>query len=301
MKAPAGFWDQFGTKLISVAIAIVLWFVVLGSRNVEETKEVPIEIMTSSDLVASNAVVDRVAFRLSGPKAFLRAVLDRREEPIRVNLTGAKAGLVTYRFFSDNIRLPIGVKVQSIQPTAILVKLEPVKRKEVPVRLELRGVPPEGYRLTRAEISPNRVNIRGPESKVDALQELVALPVDLNTLRGEMAKDANFDLSRFQIALDGEVPRVEVVVEPVSANYKIKNLEVRAVGGRGRIEPAVATLLVRATQADLGRLDRARVSLIVDLAGKGKGKHTLPIKVSLPEGIGLVKVVPANVTVTVTD
>lgn len=98
MKASVGVFDHLGTKFISVGVAVVLWFVVLGSRNVEETKEIPIEIETSADLVASNEVVDRVAFRLSGPKAFLRAVLDRREEPIRVNLKGAKSGLVTYRF-----------------------------------------------------------------------------------------------------------------------------------------------------------------------------------------------------------
>src|SRR3954468_16624660 len=113
-----------GTKLISVAIAVVLWMIVLGSRNVEATKEIPLEIITPSDIVPANEIPDRIAFRLSGPKAFLRTVLDRKEEPIRVNLSGAKPGLVTYRFFSDNIRVPIGVKVVSINPTAILIKLE---------------------------------------------------------------------------------------------------------------------------------------------------------------------------------
>src|SRR6185437_7418841 len=120
-------WDSvtsnFGTKLISVGIAIVLWFVVLGSRNVEATKEIPLEVITPADLVVANDVPAKIAFRLSGPKAFLRAVLDRRDEPVRVNLAGAKPGLVTYRFFSDNIRVPIGVKVLSISPTAILIKL----------------------------------------------------------------------------------------------------------------------------------------------------------------------------------
>src|SRR5689334_22531141 len=97
--------SNLATKLISLAIAIVLWIVVLGSRNVEVTKEIPLEVITPADIVPSNDIPDRIAFRLSGPKAFLRAVLDRREEPIRVNLSGAKPGLVTYRFFSDNIRV----------------------------------------------------------------------------------------------------------------------------------------------------------------------------------------------------
>src|SRR5947209_20568335 len=141
-----------GTKIISVIIAAVLWIIVLGSRNVEVTKEIPVEVITSGDVVVANEIPEKIGFRLSGPKAFLRAILDRREEPIRVNMSGAKPGLVTYRFFSDNIRVPIGVKVLSVNPTAILIKLEYVKRREVPVRPTLQGMPSEGYRISKAEV-----------------------------------------------------------------------------------------------------------------------------------------------------
>src|ERR1700739_2979650 len=84
-----------GTKAISVMIAIVLWGIVLGSRNVEVTKEIPLEVITPADVVPANEIPDRIAFRLSGPSAFLRAIMDRRDEPFRVNLSGAKPGLVT--------------------------------------------------------------------------------------------------------------------------------------------------------------------------------------------------------------
>src|SRR5579871_4788238 len=113
--------SNLSLKIVSVIIAVVLWFVVLGSRNVEVSKDVPVEIITPADLVVANEVPDKVTFRISGPKAFLRNILNRREDPIRVNLSSAKAGLVTYRFFSDNIQIPIGVKVLSIVPTAIIV------------------------------------------------------------------------------------------------------------------------------------------------------------------------------------
>src|SRR6185295_11736789 len=122
--------------------------------------EIPLEVITPADIVPSNEIPDRIAFRLSGPKAFLRAVLDRREEPIRVNLAGAKPGLVTYRFFSDNIRVPIGVKVLSINPTAILIKLESLKHRDVPVRVETRGAPPEGYRVSGVSVKPEVVRIK---------------------------------------------------------------------------------------------------------------------------------------------
>ncbi|HRK02024.1 MAG TPA: hypothetical protein PLH57_05115, partial [Oligoflexia bacterium] len=126
-------------KALSILIAAVLWFVVLGSRNVEIAKEVPIEVVAPADLIVANEVPDKVSFRLAGPKAFLRNVLNRKEDPIRVNLTAAKPGLITYRFFTDNIQVPLGVKVLSINPTAIVVKLEVNRKKEIPVRLVMKG------------------------------------------------------------------------------------------------------------------------------------------------------------------
>ena len=217
------------TKLISVMIAIVLWGVVLGSRNVEVTKEIPLEIITPPDVVPANDIPDRIAFRLSGPKAFLRSILDRREDPIRVNLSGAKPALVTYRFFSDNIRVPIGVKVLSINPTAILIKLEYLKRREVPVRVELSGTPAEGYRVVRAEVQPERVRIKGAESRVDSVTEIATTPIDISNLKKPIEKEVPIDLTRYNVQLEGALPKAIIDVEPIAANFRIKNVDIRVI------------------------------------------------------------------------
>src|SRR4051812_30789871 len=97
--------SNLGTKIVSVIIAMVLWVIVLGSRNVEETMEIPMEIITAADIVPFNDVPEKIAFRLSGPKAFLRTFLSRRQDPIRLNLAAAKPGVVTNRIYSDSIRV----------------------------------------------------------------------------------------------------------------------------------------------------------------------------------------------------
>jgi YbbR domain-containing protein len=291
--------SNIGTKVVSVIIAIVLWGVVLGSRNVEVTKEIPLEVITPADIVPANEIPDRIAFRLSGPKAFLRSILDRREDPIRVNLSGAKPALVTYRFFSDNIRVPIGVKVLSINPTAIIIKLEYLKRKDVPVRVELRGNPPEGYRVVKAEIRPEVVRIKGAESRVDAITELVTTPIDVSNLKKNLEREVPIDLTRLNVQLDSPLPRAYVEVEPISANFKIKNVDIRVLSPyKVRLEEKTVTLLVRATPKDLQSLDRSQVFGVVDLSDKKKGKFRAPVSVTLPKNISLVKVIPDSVNVT---
>ncbi|HUP56756.1 MAG TPA: CdaR family protein, partial [Bdellovibrionota bacterium] len=264
---------NIGTKVISVMIALVLWTIVMGSRNVEVVKEVPLEVITAADVVASNEVPERIQFRLSGPKAFLRAIEARREEPIRVNLTSAKPGhLVTYNFFSNSIRVPIGVKVLSINPAALLVKLEYVKRRDVPVRVETRGNVPDGFKLVRTEVVPATVRVKGAESRVDSLGEISTIPIDLTGLKSNLEKEVAIDLPRYNVQLDGPLPKVVLEIDAESANYRIKNVDIRYQSPfKVRLDEKSVVVWVRAEEKDLKSLDRARVFASVELAGKKKG------------------------------
>jgi YbbR domain-containing protein len=306
------FRNNFGTKLISLLVAFILWIVVLGSHGVEVTKEIALEVVTPEELVPAGELPEKIAFRLSGPKAFLRAILDRREDPIRVNLKGAKAGAITYRFFSDNIRLPIGVKVLSITPPSIPIRLEPLRRREVPVRLETRGAPPEGFRIVRASVLPAEVRLKGAETRLSGLTEVATVPVDVSQLRRNYEAPVLLDLARLGVQVDGEAPRVRIEVEPSSANFRLKNVEVRVVGiptGAGAprvtVEEKSVTIFVRAAPEELGSINRSEVYAVVDLGALGEardrkqGRYTLPVEVRLPPGLALVRVVPDSVTVTV--
>lgn len=295
------FSGNTGAKIVSLIVAIVLWVVVLGSRAVEVTKEIPIAITTPPDFIVSNEVPEKVLFRLSGPKAFLRAILDRPEEPIRVNLSGAKAGLVTYRFFADNIRLPIGVRVLQVNPTSMIVKLESQKTKEVPVRLEMKGSLPEGYVLKGVEVTPKTVKLRGPESRIEGITEAPANAVDLSQLRASLQAAAQFDVARLGVRIEGETPQISIQVVAVQANYKIrvKGSDIRIHSAHhARIDEPAVIVYVRMEQEEIQKLDPTQVLVEADLEGKTKGRHVAKLKVSLPPNVGVVRVVPDSVRVT---
>jgi len=288
-----------GAKTISVMIACVLWVVVLGSRKVEVAKEVPVEIVTSDNIVPGNDIPDRIVFRLSGPKAFLRTVLDRVEKPIRVNLMGAKPGLVTYRFFSDNIRIPIGVKVLSINPAAILVKLEKVKYRTVPIRLKLSGNPAEGYEVLKSHVKPKKVKIKGAASRIKKITELRPQAVDVSGIKASTKQDLKFDLAQLGVAIEGSVPQAYIKVRAVSANFKIRNVKIRVLSNyQSRLSDGTVTVFVRATEKDLESIDESKVFAEVNLSKQSKGKYRKMVSVTVPIGIGLVKVEPRKVNVT---
>jgi YbbR domain-containing protein len=295
------FAGNTGAKVVSSVVAIVLWVVVLGSRAVEVSKEIPIEIITPPNLVVSNDVPEKVHFRLSGPKAFLRAILDRPEDPIRVDLSNEKAGTRPYRFFADNIRLPIGVRVLDVRPTLMEVKLEAQKTKDVPLRLELKNNLPEGFVLKKAELSTKTVRIRGPESRIEAITVVPTAPIDLSEIRSSGERDAIFDVARLGVRFEGPTPRVSIEVAAVQANFKIriKGTDIRVDSShRARVDEPAVTIYVRMEQDDIAKLDPAQVSAVVDLKGKNKGRYTAKVSVTLPPNVGMVRVVPESVRVT---
>lgn len=296
----AKYMANLSLKIVSVIIAVVLWFVVLGSRNVEVSKDVPVEIITPADLVVANEVPDKVTFRISGPKAFLRNILNRREDPIRVNLSTAKAGLVTYRFFSDNIQIPIGVKVLSINPTAIIVKLEYVKRKEVPVKLLTKNEAPAGYRITRLDLLKTSVRLRGAESRIDQVVEAPTVPVDLAQVRDSGDREVSVDLSRLPgILLDDDLPKIHFETTQSTANFRVRNVEVKVQTNRKySVEPKDLTVFVRCSPEELKALAPSKVYAVADLRGKGAGNYEVPVSVQLPSNIKFISVLPTKVKVS---
>jgi YbbR domain-containing protein len=293
------FTHNLPLKLVSLLVALILWVVVLGSRDVEVSKEVPIEVITSPDLVIANEVPEKITFRLSGPKAFLRAVLDRREDPIQVNLVGARAGLLTHRFFSDNIRVPIGVKVLSLSPSSLAVKLEAVKTKTIPIRLTTRGELNEGLKIRSMAVLPESVRVTGPESRIEPLQEAPTAPLDLSTLRGSVDREIPLEPPGTGLQYAGPAPRARIEIEGLGANFKIRNIAIRvSTPLKFRIQPATVTAMVRAAPADLRKLDRSRIFAKVDLEGRPRGTYSEPVQIELPPNVTLVRVVPETVNLT---
>jgi YbbR domain-containing protein len=66
-------------KIASFLIAVMLWAAVLGSRYVEDILEVPVEIITAPEMIVANEVPARIAFKISGPQAFLKTIKGRAD------------------------------------------------------------------------------------------------------------------------------------------------------------------------------------------------------------------------------
>jgi len=304
LKPFAPIWHMlryhFGLKLVSFLIAVGLWVVVFGSRTIEITKEIPFEAVVSDDQILVDPVPEKITFRLSGPKAFLRSITNRIDDPIRANVKDLKTGVFTQRIFSDSIKLPLGVKVLSISPNVIQMRVEELKRKSVSVHLTTQGEVPEGHKLLKTEYLPPQIRIKGPKNRILMINSLSTVPVDLGAIRETTVIPLAFDFKSMGIDPDSVLPELYVEMQGRGPAFRVKHVPVKVKStGKASTDVEEVTVIVRTDPEDPIKVEGDDISAIIDVRDMPVGDYTKWIRVQLPEKVHLVRVIPSSTHVVV--
>ena len=169
-------------KILALAVALLL-FVIHRVNNLQErVLEVPIELILPSGLLVSAPFQNQVNLTLKGDRGEAISVLTPADFTARADLSlygeeGEYA--VEVQVSQQEAALNSNAYVDRIDPSEIRVKLDHAAVKEVPIVVEMKGVPKIGYYLATYSLSPERVQIKGPASRVTTLLEVSTESVDL--------------------------------------------------------------------------------------------------------------------------
>jgi YbbR domain-containing protein len=232
-------------KLLSLAIAIVLWLLVTG-QNQPVTAHVNIQLnfIRPQSLEISNDPPRTVDVMLTGSRTKLDD-LTSLDLVATVDISDQRAGEKVLRLADKaQITLPQGVKVDGFQPSAIPVRLEPIVERQVVIETKVEGKLADGFEIYSIKPSKGSVMVRGPESRVLALQKVMTEGIWLGG-RKESFTAPN-------VAIDVPDPKVDLLEPIVSVDVEI---------GERRIERTFSG--VATTGADGGRVQPASVSATV--------------------------------------
>jgi YbbR domain-containing protein len=291
---------QWAMKLASIAIALTVWVLVFGSQTIEITKEIPFEVVLPDDQILVDPVPEKITFKLSGPKAFLRTIQNRMEEPIRAQLKGAKSGVQTHRIFSDAIKLPLGVKVLSITPNAVQLRFEELKRKSLGIRVSYAGELPDGLKSSRLEVNPPMVKVKGPKSRMGDIELIQTVPVDLSAIHETGIVPLAFDFKTLGVDLDGVLPELYIEIQGRGQAFRVRHVPVKVKpAGKAKVTDEEVTVIVRTDPADNVKVDGDQISALVDVRDVPEGEYLKWIRVQLPEKVHLVRTIPPLTRVVV--
>lgn len=176
-----------GTKVLSLAIAILIWFVFSAQqreRISERTYRIPLSVANVPPrTVIASPLPPTVEVRLRGPFTALRQLDPDRLEAV-IDLTDAPLGGKVYRLAPEDINVPPEVEVIAIAPSEVRVAVDATAETSLPIVARLTGKPAEGFEVTQATVEPRAAHLTGPTS---ALSKMTSVETDPISLAGREA------------------------------------------------------------------------------------------------------------------
>jgi YbbR domain-containing protein len=210
------FLENWGIKLISLALALILWFNITSKGKMEIALTVPLEL---KNIPAGMAVVGDVPgyleVRLEGQERLLRDISSDKEVSGSIDLSLARDGENTVRVSPDDIKRPSGVAVTHLAPYEIKVRLERILRRTIRLTPALHGVPAPGYRVAGTVARPARIAIEGPAGVVKQLTTIQTMPIDIEGATKTITVEPKLDYAGKPVKLLDKDVSVRIVIERI--------------------------------------------------------------------------------------
>ncbi len=175
--------DSLGLKLFSVVMGFSLWYIVAGGEGTEMVVPVSLEFRNVPEgMEVLEESVQQVNIRLRGSSEILRRV-PPQDIQARVNLSGAQLGEQGFFLNPENVAVPFGVRVLRVTPSTVNLKLDRTERHNVQVLPRVVGSPPADFELANIYLNPVEIEVIGPASRIEGLEQVTTEPVSVEGLR----------------------------------------------------------------------------------------------------------------------
>lgn len=294
---------NWGLKLISLGLACFLWYSINElERDAERLVELPVAIRkVPAGLIVTDLLPAKgVTVTLRGPRTILDSV-DEGKTRLVVDLSTATEGKVSVDLNRAilNPELPRRLKAVRMSPVRLDARLEPLAKRRIKVSATLVGEPALGYEA-KPTVAPDHVEVTGPASTVNALDDVSTRRIDVNGLSAPLERNALLETPGDFVTVVPDRVRVAVSIQEKTLEQEFKRVPIALRNGTGaRVTPAQVTVTVRGPELVLHDWTLPEGAVFVDAGGLPPGTHELPVQVDLPAPLEVTVRKPESVRVIV--
>jgi uncharacterized protein (TIGR00159 family) len=206
-----GLLANWHLKLVALACAVVLWFVIVGPQRSEIGMAVPIQY---TNLPATMEIIgtwmDRIDVRVRGSQSGL-ASLNPGSVRAVVDLSSVVPGLNYFRITAKNLQVPPGISIAQIRPSDLQLNIEVASSRKMAIVPNILGALPE---MSRVVVEPSEATLRAVMGDLKKVTSLTTDPINATDLvaKGKV-------ISTVQVKPDGV--RLESV-DPVQVTVTLR-------------------------------------------------------------------------------
>jgi len=299
--AYVGFRHHLGLKVVSIALAALLWVAVSGEQTVERSLRIPLEFTNlPSQLEVVGDAANVVDVRVRGSSGALNRIAAGELVAV-LDLRSARAGQRLFHLDGADVRTPFGGDAVQVNPSTVSMNFEPSGSKVVPVVPSLDGEPSDGFVVGTVTAEPPTVEVLGPVSVLSRLTQAITEPVTVKGASAPVTEIVNIGVADASVRLrQPQTARVAVTVAPAPVEWSVGDIAVKPHNVRGRVQvtPTRITAWVRGPREAMTS-DSTMFDASVELEGLQTGEYQLPVTIVAPARVGVVRLEPSEVKVRV--
>lgn len=218
---------DFMLKLISLALGILVWFLAVGTDQMDTSLSIPIEVLNlSKNLVIYNQYQKEISVTLRGPRGIIQEVRNR-PPALSLDLSKAEPDTIVLNTETLTFPLPSGISIVRMQPASITLSIDKLVEQEIPITAVIEGNVADGYILKEVSLNPEKILVAGPESLINQEHTLKTYVINLSGLNHSTTLPVYLDLSPEFMELIGETTVVaKLVVADRFVKKKIRKIPI---------------------------------------------------------------------------
>jgi len=284
---------NIGAKIVSLVFAFFLWLHVTAEQGENQSFRVPIAMAGIADsLTITHDVPEFIEVTIRGSRSNLMKLRLFGRLEATVDLSRAVKGRNTVPLSAAVINLPEQIDPREVtvdNPKTLVLNLEEVVTKSVPVRIAYRGELPDDIIIEGSPvIIPSKVKITGASSVVGGIEVISTHEIDIKGRKGKYSEEADLMLRGMDI---------RVVPDKVLIEMSIHKRAIRTLANipptmllddesfTVEYSPRVVSLTIEGPEEIIREITTEDVSVILDLTGKVAGTYLIEPEVIVPKGI----------------
>ncbi len=311
--------NNLGLKIISVVLAIFTWLIMVNVSNplIQDTREVPVEVLNESVLESAN-----LTYELVGKKTVTVSYEVRTRDRYKIASSDFYATADLAELYDVTGAIPVTVEVSnrevrslvqgtpSAKPGVVRIQTEPLQRKKFILEAHVTGEPESGFAPGPVTVNPEYIFATGAESDIGKINAL-GIEVNLegaNSDRTGAAQVRFYDSNGNELKLADQVDLSLESVNYYATILQLKNVPLefqvsgeaaegyRYVGAEADIQ-SVELKGLKSTMDSVNQLTVPKELLNIDGA-KGDVIVTVDLSQVLPSGVTAVNSGALTVQVT---
>jgi YbbR domain-containing protein len=299
--------ENWPAKVISIALAILLFWIHRTSDQKERFFSVPLAVETDRSLIVAGPYPGMIRITLRGDAKTIDPIL---EDDIHAYIDlekytepGTYRAPVRYRktgtaFRTETLEI-------SVDPMEVVMVLDQRLSKTAPVKAVFRGALQPGYELGGYTLDPAQVLVEGPAGLLTGVEELSTDFIELGGRSGDFSTAVRLLNPEPLLIIRGSgliefhgVIREQLRVQNFeNLPIRIDNLEDQF---SGVLETGRGSVRIEGGQVRFDRIQDKEVGLSVDCSAiDSTGEYLLPVSAVVPAAFTLIRQDPENVRIQI--